>query len=102
MIELLVTLAVWRLSSLLVNEAGPWSIFYRLRAAAGVKYDEYGTRSAKGLAGILICVWCCSIWVSAIFTAWLIWSTGGSIFQGVIDWLAFSAGAVFIEERIRR
>jgi len=59
-------LATWRISSILVNEAGPWDVFVRLRALAGIGHDK--NRQAVIIpdgffASILSCIWCCSVWV---------------------------------------
>lgn len=75
----IISLAVWRLSSLLVVEDGPFDIFAQVRSRVGVKYDEmshpYGTNV---LSKMLSCIWCVSIWISFIscalvfgFHAWI-------------------------------
>lgn len=49
-------LATFRLTSLLVAEDGPWSIFNRLRE-----------RAAGTLLGqVLSCFWCCSVWIGLL------------------------------------
>ena len=63
----LVSLAVWRVSSLFAREEGPFDLFLRIRLLAGVKFDksseEIGTNwLSKGI----LCVWCNSIWFSVI------------------------------------
>lgn len=62
-------LAVWRVTSLLVDEEGPWEIFCRLRQWAGVRYDvrseAYGTNV---VAKAMCCVWCLSVWTGAAFS----------------------------------
>lgn len=65
---ILIGLAGYRLASLLVNEAGPWNIFERLRD----KIIPVG--EVKGfLPGVLICIWCCSVWTTlASYILWLI------------------------------
>ena len=65
---LILSLATWRISSLLVNEAGPWDIFERLRSLVGVRYDDYSIKYAKNnLAELFMCVWCMSLWVGALW-----------------------------------
>ena len=49
-----------------MNEAGPWDVFVRLRALAGIGHDK--NRQAVIIpdgffASILSCIWCCSVWV---------------------------------------
>ena len=52
-------LATWRLSYMLVMEAGPFDVFKRLRA------------STK-LGGLLECVFCMSVWVAlGLYALWL-------------------------------
>jgi len=71
---LLVALAGWRLTSLLVWEAGPWDLLYRMRHAAGIRYNEQSEREAKTMLGrLLLCPWCTSVWVGVglAFGYWL-------------------------------
>ena len=76
-------LCVWRITHLLNAEDGPWEIVVKLRAAAG-----------DGIAGqAMDCFYCLSLWVS-LPLAWLI---GRGIFERVLMWLAFSAGAILLE-----
>ncbi len=67
MIELIVYgLATWRVSSLLVNEAGPGNVFLWLRGVVGIEHDEGGmvTVIPDGFwPSLFSCVWCCSVWV---------------------------------------
>lgn len=96
-------LATWRVSSLLVNEEGPFYVFKRLRESVGIEHDEAGNVfmiPGTFFAGILSCVWCSSMWVGfgwVVFwltVPWLalLWAMG----------LAFSAGAILIEGIVRR
>ena len=56
-------LAIWRLSSLFANEAGPLDIFLRFRLYIGVKIGENGLNYAtKPFPKLVICVWCSSVW----------------------------------------
>lgn len=90
----LVSLAIWRASSLLAREDGPFDILLRIRMLFGVKFDktseEFGTNwFSKGI----ICVWCNSIWFSVL---------GSFIISGSIGWyfinlLALSAMAIIID-----
>src|SRR5690606_33513915 len=50
---LLLALATWRLTSLLVQEAGPFRVFQWMR-----KHIPHG--------GLLECIWCCSVWCAAL------------------------------------
>lgn len=59
-------LATWRITSLLVKEAGPFRMFIRLRELTGIQHDEDDNIfmvPGNVFAGILSCVLCCSVWV---------------------------------------
>ena len=96
-------LAIWRVSSLFVNEKGPWNVFLRLRILAGIQHDDNGT--AYGipdtfLAGVLSCIWCCSVWVGFFWTAlWLV-SSDTSLKLAVP--FAFSALAILIDSWMKK
>ena len=64
-------LATWRVSSLLVDEAGPFRMFIRLREWVGITHDADDNVAMipdRLLPGILSCVWCVSIWVGLFWT----------------------------------
>lgn len=71
----ILALATWRLTSLLVWEDGPFEMFARLRHRLGVRYDEhsvaYGTNwFAKGV----VCPACASVWFGTLFAiAYWLW-----------------------------
>jgi hypothetical protein len=44
---IILALATWRLSNLLVNESGPYDVFERVRARVGVYYDDYGSPQGR-------------------------------------------------------
>lgn len=56
------------MSSLLVNEAGPGRVFVKLREATGIEHDETTGRTLHVANDWtpLYCVWCTSIYVSAV------------------------------------
>jgi hypothetical protein len=95
---IILALATWRLSSLLVNEEGPFSVFTNLRYLAGVRFDEYSQSYGKNVvADALQCVWCASVWIAIIwFAAWLLF---GAIATTVAIPFALSAVACIVEER---
>lgn len=95
---LIFCLATWRIASLLVREAGPFDIFIHIRELTGVKHDEDGNifmLPDNFFAGVLSCVWCCSIWIAIGWVAlWSFWpdvAIYASIPFGV------SAGAILVD-----
>ena len=65
---IILALACWRLSSLIVREEGPWDIFARFRYWLGVRYNAQSERISETMLGQLVtCVWCTSVWVSVLF-----------------------------------
>ena len=102
---LILSLASWRLAYMLVEEAGPFEVFSRLRYWAGVRSvvsrDNDGQPvtskvALNSLAEGLTCVWCMSVWTAALLLVpwppleWLRWL------------LAVSAGAVLAHELVER
>ena len=92
-------LAAWRVSSLLVNEAGPWDIFCRARCLLGVSHGPTGLPEAwtgEGLGALFSCVWCMSVWMGGLmYLVW--WLSPVPIYI-----LAVSALAVIVNESIER
>jgi len=96
---LILILATWRLSSLLVSEAGPGDVFARLRHWAGVRYDDVGQPYGINLlARGLVCVWCVSVWIGAG------WAVLHYFQPQIAFWLALplalSAGAIIVNRVI--
>lgn len=96
---IILTLATWCISSLLVNEDGPFDMFSWLRFWLGVRYTErneaYGTNM---VSEILTCLLCTSVWVGIILTI------GYVIVPVYITWFclpfALSAGAIIANEGV--
>src|SRR5215217_9596835 len=63
------SLAAWRLASLIANEEGPWQIFKRLRALAERWCNNYKFCREFNLHEMVTCEWCNSIWIGIILTA---------------------------------
>lgn len=94
---LLLTLATWRMTHLLVYEDGPWHLVARLRYALGVRYDAHSHAYADTMFGkLLLCVWCASLWVGVALTL-LYLLLPPWLWQSVSFPLAFSAGACLLE-----
>lgn len=92
---LLAGLGGWRLASLLVVEDGPGAIFARLRARAGLAWPATPEPIEGFWAGVLSCVWCCSVWtVTALYAL--------SYLHPMIAALPAAWGAAIVAERLSR
>ena len=76
-------LTVWRITSLVGSEDGPWDVFATLRSSAGDGFF------AKGLR----CFYCLSLWISLPFALII----GESRIESLLLWFALSAGAIVIQ-----
>lgn len=98
---LILILATWRLTSLIVNEEGPYHSLARFRHWVGLRYDEmsvpYGTNE---LASGLSCLWCASVWCGAAWAV-LYWIAPNLTLMLALP-LALSAGAVLVDEYVQR
>lgn len=94
---LILILAAWRVSSLFVNEDGPFGMFAKLRAAAGINYDEYSNAySTTFWGGLFNCLWCFSVWVGlGLMIAYSLYPN-----QTILACLPFalSAGAILVNK----
>lgn len=94
----IMALASWRITSLFVDEDGPYDVFAKLRNKVGIKYDERSNEySTSELSKFWMCTWCMSIAIAALVViTYAIW-------YGII-WLytpfAFSTVAIWIDRRI--
>lgn len=97
MIDLvLLSLASWRLTSLIVQEDGPFDIFIKIRLWLGVAYDQNSQPYGKNvIARGILCMWCASVWVSFVSSFFSEYSV--NIHTFVINWLAISGGVILIE-----
>jgi hypothetical protein len=89
------SLAAWRLASLVANEEGPWQIFKRLRLRAEQWCKRYRFCSELGLYELVSCEWCNSIWIGAGLTLLYLW-LGESILYIALP-LALSTVAIVIK-----
>lgn len=100
---LILALATWRLSSLLVNEAGPWDVFLKLREGFGFTHDDSKNKVIipDGFLGELFsCVWCCSLWAGVGWTGFYFLAPEiAPIFAAP---LAFSTVAVLVHSCMER
>lgn len=98
---LILALATWRVTSLLVNEDGPRFVFVKLRAWLGVRYDSETLQPIADnvVASAFLCLWCLSFWVGM---AWLgVYATWqwGAIWTALP--FALSTVTVMIERIVR-
>jgi hypothetical protein len=92
---LVIALATYRLSVMLVEEDGPGLLFHKLRKATGVYYDEHSEQTADNVVGqIFSCVWCMSVWVAGVIT--LLHLYGPDAFEVAHLMLAASGLTVFL------
>jgi hypothetical protein len=73
------SLAVWRLTHLIVEEDGPWDIVVRVRQRLGESF----------FGQLMDCFYCTSVWVSVPFAFWV---TGDALDRLVV-WLGLSGAA---------
>ncbi len=91
---ILLSMSVWRVSSMFAREYGPLEIFNRIRIfALGL-----GQHSAifRSLYDGINCMWCNSVWFSAIAS----FAIAENMIQWVIYTLSISCMAILIEERV--
>ena len=83
-------LAVWRLSKMITEEEGPFSLFATIR----------GRISQKSWIGRgLWCLWCVSFWIGLAFGLAFLWP---NVAEGVVVGLALSSGAIFFDVLLLR
>lgn len=96
-------LATWRISSLLVNEAGPWEIFLRLRRLMGIEHDKGKQKTIIPdgfFAGLFSCIWCMSLWVGlGFFLSAQVWPPQTLSVSTV---LAFSTVAILVQSYLEK
>lgn len=97
MATLLLVFATWRLTSLIVNEEGPFDIFVNLRKYIGIETNAYGVNVGNNvIAKALTCIWCTSLWVSFLASFFSPYSVNIGWF--IVSWLAISTGAILFDE----
>lgn len=102
MVYLILALATWRISSLIVNEDGPGDIFTRLRVLAGVRYDgeTFQQTADNVIAGAFMCIWCMSIWVGLILM--IAYSLLPQPTLWIATPLAFSAATIMVDQLVQK
>lgn len=84
----LCSLAVWRMTHLIVAEDGPWDFVVRFRAFLG-----------DSMAGhAMDCFYCSSLWISIPVAVIL----ARDVAEGILFWLALSGAASLLEQAAGR
>ena len=97
------SLATWRVASLLADEGGPFDVLEKLRTRLGVRYvDDTSERQGTGeLSRNLLCTWCSTLYFVAPF-----WTVFYALSRKWAIWIALpfalSALAVYVERQIWR
>lgn len=94
---IILTLACWRISSLFVDEQGPFEMFDRLRYALGVRHNEFNVAYSKNvIGGALSCLWCFSASVGIILMIAYSFYPAQTVLACLP--LALSAGAIVVSK----
>lgn len=89
LVLLLASLAVYRVSRMIADEEGPWSVFVRLRAAAPPE-----TWLSRGLE----CIMCVAVWVALPITILIVLLGYTDVWLWPVTWLALSSVTVLIRK----
>lgn len=74
---LILAVAIWYWTILLVEEDGPKNIFLKLRTWAGIAFEfDGGWSSDRFLGRVLLCKLCTSFWLSVV--AYILWLLVGN------------------------
>lgn len=87
---ILFVLTTWRITNLLVNEDGPFSLLQNVRCWVG-KYTE-----------ALECAWCTSVWTGLLVSLFSTSLFGYSVLLVIPYALAYSAMSIFITVILER
>lgn len=91
----------WRLTSMIVNEDGPFNIFERFRYWIGIRRTTANVRFGTNIiAEGLSCVWCASVWFA--FVVGVFYIAARPITLIVCTGLTLSTLAIMIEEALER
>lgn len=91
-------LIVYRITSLIVIEAGPFDIFQRVRDYVGV--DDLAETQRGFYPKLFSCSYCMSVWVAAVL--WLPFAIFPSLFCFCLGFLAVSAVVMILHDLSQR
>ena len=64
---IILCLATWRLSVLIMDDEGPYGVLERMRHVFGIRYNEYSQRYGLNTwAQGLLCTYCNTVWIGLI------------------------------------
>ncbi len=91
-------LGIWRISSLFVQEDGPFDVFLGIREKIGIAPGSPSAVPDTFLGGLFSCVWCMSAWVSGAVLIAYHYIPLAFVFPAIawyfMLWLALSAIAI--------
>ncbi len=93
------SLAAWRLASLIANEDGPWMMFKRFRQLAERWCQNYRFCRELNLYELVECEWCNSIWIGMVLTILYLW-LGETILYLALP-LALSTVVIIIKQVVQ-
>lgn len=106
-------LAAWRLAHLLVNERGPLAVGELVRSLFGARQVKVQHETPNGtpyfstecqgnneIARMLCCIYCTSVWTSALALALYIAGTGLALSaaEAIVDWFAVATLCIVVEK----
>lgn len=93
---IILSIALWRLTMLIVHDSLPFELGDKFRDKIGVNYDDFGEQVATNqLAQLFTCVWCMGIWISLPFALYFYRE------NFFIYWLALSGSMLIIDKYVR-
>ena len=99
---LLLAPAVWRLTSILHREEGPFRIAQIVRNIVGVKYDDFSEPYGKNVVSeAFSCMWCLSVW-TALFLLISVVYLSDVLAALIVIPFGLSALTIFIEEKFNK
>lgn len=98
---LVIGLATWRISKILVDEEGPFKVFHHLRIFIS-KGLPTGNQFIETLWGLFSCVWCMSVWVGFLLALTWYYLWYHPLAKIAIYGFAFSAVAIVVDSVVTR
>ena len=93
--DLIITLAIWRISVLFIDDHWPFNLMLRFRTWIGV----YDLEQSNWVTELFSCMYCMSIWVTLAVMA-ILYLFGTEMPYPALRVFAYSAGAVIIDYKM--